>query len=114
MIVGCSDASVSIVDVQDVIQIAAPDSGDGQGTGSQVTAVAIASKWGIILSGHENGTLRSWDLDSGRRVHTFASQAQERVTCIGVSDDEETAVSGGLDGSVVVWNIASSTSPFAL
>ncbi len=107
VIAGCSDASVSIVDVEDVIQTVAPDSWDRQGTGSPVTAVAIAPKRGIILSGHENGTFRSWKLDSGRRDHTFASESQERVTCIGVSDDEETAASGGVDGSVVVWNIAS-------
>lgn len=73
--------------------------------GSPVTAAALAS--GRVLTASDNGTLRLWEAESGALTQTFDSAHEGRVHSVALSADGNTAVSGGADGSAILWNLVS-------
>ncbi len=60
---------------------------------------AVAVSW--------DDTLRVWDLDSGRELHTLHSQAEE-VSAMAVTEDGQRAVAGAQDGTLKVWDLENS------
>ena len=57
------------------------------------------------VSGGGDGTVRVWDLETGRRC-TPCPATTAGATAVAVSADGRRAVSGGADGTVRVWDLA--------
>ncbi|HVS39394.1 MAG TPA: hypothetical protein VMS17_27805, partial [Gemmataceae bacterium] len=64
---------------------------------------------GRLLSWSHDGTLRLWDAVSGREVGVLRGH-EDRVTAAAPSPDGRWAVSGGRDGVVHLWDLASMAS----
>jgi WD40 repeat protein len=72
-----------------------------------VTAVAVVDG-GRAVSGSRDGTLRVWDLESGRTLQTLKGHTNW-VTALAVLDGGR-AVSGSRDGTLRVWDLESGRS----
>ncbi|MFO7321348.1 MAG: TIR domain-containing protein [Chloroflexota bacterium] len=74
---------------------------------SATVAIAFGSRpSGIVaLGGLEDGSLRLWDVNSGRPVYHVAGH-QARVTGVAFSPDGAVAVSGAADGALRLWNVS--------
>ncbi len=117
IISGGDSGSLSVLNAKDINLIQIPDSvhvSARQRTGSPVECVAVAPKRGVILSGHLNGALHTWDSESGMLLHRLTNIRLRGITCIDVSDDEEIAASASWDGSIQVWDTASWKVQFGL
>jgi WD40 repeat protein len=71
-----------------------------------VTSVATKRDSRAALSGSSDGTIRVWDLTSGRELHTLIGH-EGFVSSVAVSADGTLAISGSSDGTVKVWDLAS-------
>ena len=56
----------------------------------------------LVLCACEDGTLREWDLNSGKRGWTLSGHSGP-VRCVAVTDDARRAVTGGEDGMLRLW-----------
>ncbi len=93
-------------------------------TGQQKYCIAgyKLTDWKVIL--YENGMLLAsdmkrgvalrakryinlWDLDTGRRIETLIGHTNGGVTSIDFSEDGKTLITGGINGTVLVWDIPS-------
>ena len=77
-----------------------------QGHTDTVEAVAVTPDGQRIVSGGADGTVRVWDLASGRLEHTLQGHS-DWVVAVAVTPDGRRIVSGGHDKTVRVWNLAS-------
>jgi WD40 repeat protein len=59
-----------------------------------------------VLSGHEDGTMRLWDRESGRVIRRFGGHVG-RLLSVAFSPDGRRALSGGSDKLVRLWEIES-------
>jgi len=59
-----------------------------------------------VLSGHEDGTMRLWDRESGRVIRRFGGYAGRQLS-VAFSPDGRRALSGGSDKLVRLWEIES-------
>jgi WD40 repeat protein/formylglycine-generating enzyme required for sulfatase activity len=71
-----------------------------------VNAVCLGSDGRRALSASSDGTLRLWELESGRCVRTFEGHTGA-VQSIGWSLGGRYALSGGVDGTVRLWEVSS-------
>ena len=55
-----------------------------------------------LVSGGSDRTVRVWEADSGRLLHTLTGHTR-RVSAVGWSPDGSRLVSGGSDRTVRVW-----------
>jgi WD40 repeat protein len=69
-----------------------------------VSAVAVSADGRRAVSGDGGGTMRVWDLDTGRQQGTLRGH-DHWVSAVAVSADGRRAVSGGRDGTVRVWDL---------
>ncbi|MGA7325338.1 MAG: hypothetical protein WBX25_12830 [Rhodomicrobium sp.] len=77
-------------------------------------SVAVAPHPGYVVSGHDDGTLKLWDLSTGREIRSFVAH-KSVVTSVAVSSDGHYATSGGCAsfdedkdceaGSLKVWEL---------
>lgn len=75
---------------------------------SEVSAMTYYEGWNIVVTGHDNGDIRLWNLDSSStttlRQHTNTVTA---LTLALIHRNEELLISTGYDGWVVLWDIRS-------
>jgi WD40 repeat protein len=76
------------------------------GHADTVNAVAVAPDGSWLASGGSDGTLRIWDVATGRERVPLA--AARDVTAVAVAPDGSWLVSGGSDGTVRIWDVATS------
>jgi WD40 repeat protein len=76
------------------------------GGGGAVLAVAVTADGTLAVSGSDDGTVRVWNLATGR-VQAKLPGHDRRVLAVAVTADGTLAVSGSDDGTVRVWNLAS-------
>jgi WD40 repeat protein len=68
-----------------------------------VTALAAEPDGKVFVSAGVDGTLRRWDLASGKTL-TNAAGHQDAVTQVAVTPDGRQVITAGLDGTVRVWD----------
>jgi WD40 repeat protein len=71
-----------------------------------VLSVALSPDSRRALSGSADGTMRIWDVETGRLLH-FSPAHGSWVTSVAFSPRGAYAMSGGLDGKVRVWEMQS-------
>jgi WD40 repeat protein len=76
-----------------------------EGHGRAVTAVVFDPTGRRLLSAGADGTLRLWDVESGKEVRRFVGHKMS-VTAAALSSDGRRALSGGLDHTVRLWDVA--------
>jgi WD40 repeat protein len=80
-----------------------------------VTALAVSSDSGVIVSGGMEGEVRVWQI--GRQTQTMAASLKEhrgRVWCIVMSGDDSKAVTASADGSCIIWDLKTKTRSLCL
>jgi WD40 repeat protein len=65
--------------------------------------VAVDPDGRLIVSGGEDGVVRTWDLETGRPIRSIPGHSGPALS-IAVSPDGQLLYSGGSDGKVKVWN----------
>jgi WD40 repeat protein/serine/threonine protein kinase len=71
----------------------------------EVSSISLSSNGKYVLSGSKDGTLKFWEVETGRCLRTI--EAQGSVNSVSFSADAKYAVSSGWDSAVRVWEIAS-------
>jgi len=80
-----------------------------------VTAMALSSDCGRIVSGGMEGEVRVWRI--GRDTQTMDASLKEhrsRIWCIKMRADDSQAVSASADGSCIVWDLTTRTRSLCL
>jgi len=74
-------------------------------TGS-VECVAITQDGKHFISGSYNGTLRLWDIESGKTIQIFEGHTYP-VICVAITPDGKHFISGSRDETLRLWDIGS-------
>jgi WD40 repeat protein len=69
-----------------------------------VNAVAVAPDGSWLVSGNYDGTVRIWDVATGKQRATFTGHTGS-VNAVAVSPDGSWLVSGSDDGTVRIWHL---------
>jgi WD40 repeat protein len=79
-----------------------------EGHSDEVTAVALSwdGRCRRIVSGSRDRTVKVWDLESGRQLHTLKGHS-DAVTCVTVTPNGRLIVSGSEDHTLRVWDMES-------
>jgi hypothetical protein len=72
---------------------------------SRMQCLAVAAASPHAITGHVDGSVRLWNLDTGERVWSVAKH-DGPVLSVAFSDDAKQALSGGTDKTVVLWDVA--------
>jgi WD40 repeat protein len=75
------------------------------GHSSAVTAVAFSASGRLLLSGSEDGTLKLWEVTTGREIRTLAGHSST-VTAVCFSPNGRLALSGSDSGGVMLWEVS--------
>ena len=75
------------------------------GHDGRVSSAAVTADGTMAVSGGDDGSVRVWDLATGRERAKLTGHAHW-VLSVAVTADGTTAVSGGDDGSVRIWDLA--------
>ena len=62
----------------------------------------------ILVSGHNDKTLRIWDISTGQQMNIFVGHAGTAGS-LSLSTDGKTLASGSRDGTILLWDMASIT-----
>eukprot|EP00798_Chlamydomonas_sp_ICE-L_P007131 gene7131-237_t len=83
----------------------APEISSNQGCGGAADTPATR-----LISGHEDGQMRSWDVDSGAclRAHRKKGAEVTALTVVVRSDGQLRALAGDLKGRLIMWDFESS------
>jgi WD40 repeat protein len=69
-----------------------------------VTAMTFSPDGKTILSGYGGGSLRLWDISTGKETRAFPSRSRE--ICIVTVPKNGAAITGGSDGTLKIWDLA--------
>jgi sterol desaturase/sphingolipid hydroxylase (fatty acid hydroxylase superfamily) len=69
-----------------------------------VTSVALSADGTVGVSGSEDGTLKVWDVRTGKEQFTLKGHTRA-VRSVGISGDAKRIVSGSFDRTVKVWDV---------
>ncbi|MDD2756967.1 MAG: TIR domain-containing protein, partial [Methanothrix sp.] len=76
-----------------------------RGHADYVGAVAVTSDGRTIISGSDDGTLKIWDMATGKCRATLEGHA-DYVRAVAVTPDGRTVISGSSDKTLKIWNMA--------
>ena len=77
-----------------------------QGHAGRVNAVALTPDGQRVVSASDDGTLKVWDLESGREMRTLQGHA-DWVNAVALTPDGHRAVSASIDNTLKVWDLES-------
>lgn len=77
--------------------------GSFTGLNERVTSITIAAANRTLASGSDDGTLKLWDLDSGRLRFTLKGH-KKNVCAVAFSPDTKMLATSSLDGTVKLWD----------
>ena len=77
-----------------------------EGHSESVTAVEISPDGKTAVSGSSDGTLKLWNLSSGKILHSLEGH-RSIVTAMEISPDGKTAISGSRDRTLKLWDLSS-------
>lgn len=80
------------------------DKGDDGDDGDQVFAIALSPVGDVVASGSYDGTVRLWDIETGKVITKWKGHTK-RVRSLCWSSDGEQVVSGYHHGAVTVWDV---------
>lgn len=69
-----------------------------------VTDFCFVENSGFLATADERGAIRLWSLESGREAVTLLGHIGA-ATCIALSPDQRTLISGGANGEVIFWDL---------
>jgi WD40 repeat protein/tRNA A-37 threonylcarbamoyl transferase component Bud32 len=69
-----------------------------------VTDFCFVENSGFLATAGERGAIRLWSLESGREAATFLGHIGA-ATCLALSPDQRTLISGGANGEVIFWDL---------
>ncbi len=72
----------------------------------EIGAIALVSGGGRAVSASWDGTMRIWDLETGKSLHVLRGH-EPGYLVVAVTPDGQRAVSGSADGTVRVWDLNS-------
>jgi WD40 repeat protein len=72
---------------------------------SWVTALAFSPDGRLIASGHDNGSIRIWDIEKRQKLHSLPD-AHKSVSALTFSADGKTLVSAGEEKSIHFWDVS--------
>ncbi|XP_037723731.1 WD repeat-containing protein 18 [Drosophila subpulchrella] len=75
----------------------------------KVNALALTPDGNFLVAGIQEN-IYLWHMNSGRMLNTLSKHYQA-VTCLRFTDNGEHFISGGKDGSVLVWDLTFSAAP---
>ena len=75
-----------------------------KGHSNVVNSVAFAPDGRTALSASNDGTVKLWEVATGKELRTFRGHSQA-VNSVTFSPDGRTALSGGSDGTLKLWDL---------
>jgi WD40 repeat protein len=75
------------------------------GHSSAITAEAFSADGRLLLSGSEDGTLKLWEVTTGREIRTLAGHSSP-ITAVCFAPDGRFALSGSDSGGVMLWEVS--------
>ena len=66
--------------------------------------MAVTAEGGVVVAGSDDGTIRVWDLATGRCARLLEGHANTVRTVV-LTPDGQYAVSGSEDGTIRVWDL---------
>ena len=76
------------------------------GHAGPVTSVAFSPDGKTLASGNTDGTIRMWDMASGRPIGQPPHRPPRRHLSVAFSPDGKTLASGNVDHTVQLWDLA--------
>jgi len=68
-----------------------------------VSSVAFSPDGRVLASGFDDGTIKLWNVDTGRKLYTLKGHA-DKVWSVAFSPDGRILASGSLDGTIKLWD----------
>lgn len=78
-----------------------------KGHNSSVISIAITPDEKQIISGSTDGTIKVWDLATGKEQFSFLTGHQDMLRTIDIIPDGKTLISGSWDHTIKVWDLIS-------
>lgn len=72
----------------------------------QVNSLEVADDEGLIVSAHEDNSIKFFDANSGKCIQTIVGHT-DSVSCLSYVAANKTVLSGGHDGAVRAWDLRS-------
>lgn len=97
---GSDDCTCRLFDIradQELLKYASEDTQAG------VTSVAFSKGGRLLFAGYDDFNCNIWDTVKGEHIGVLAAH-ENRVSCLGVSDDGMALCTGSWDSSLRVWN----------
>ena len=76
---------------------------------SALYCVAISADGRLIVTGHDDGTFKQWNAESGEPVRVGVKAHNDSVTCLAISNDGSTIVTGSKDKTLRLWSVKNGT-----
>lgn len=71
-----------------------------------VTCMVISEDGLQCATGHDDGSVQLWDLDTGSSFNTFRPDGEvDTISAVAFSSDKKSVATGSVQGSIRVWNM---------